>query len=632
MPGKKEKLVEFQKQKEDIEMLLSSLEEAYNEASISEEHYSEVKGKNQKKLDEINAEIAKLEKEVGKIAPEPAETGEPAKEQAKEPAKEQANEQAESVEEKPKKGKGKKTKKKPEDEKYDEPIIPMSQPGPGEGLGGDETPGAPPLESAPPEPAKKISKDMAAVGTVDTSDIKNVITRLVNEIRPAGIEVLPRVEKMQVQLEKLKAFIDAVKEEKEGQADAVRRIMEELGELRSSTASIDGRLSDVAIKTDDITGTMAMLKPERFTKLLTKLDSGIKENGAKIEKLDEITSVIIKKVGLIEDVLSEMGSLEKVVEFSKNIASRMIMVDETEKRIKRVGDKIDGIFIELNKRLEDFMLYKAKQDTASELIQEMMKGMDEVNTRISGMVTKEELEELRDNLETRMSAMADTGMQESPRLVKYNEQKDEINSVLEMMEEQFKAGTLKKDEYEKAKKVNLDRLRDIEKKIADERSGASAPGGMVSAPAPSTEPAETGAPAKEPAKEEAGGGAETPAETSESAKEAGEPAKEQTKPAEEPAKEESKDKDIQGAPAGYKGPITAGGKPAETGEPVKAEETAKDKPKQPEKEEPKKSEKPEPKEPRFSKKEMMMRELEDSFRKGLISRGAYEKTKKLLGG
>lgn len=612
MPGK-ERLIELQKNKEDIEMLLSSLEEAYSEASISEEHYNEVKGKNQKKLDEIKADIAKLEKEIGKESPAasvPAETPEEGE-----------------MEDKPKKGKGKARKpkkakkvkpaetderakeqaKEPKaEEKYDEPIIPMSQPGPGEGLGGDEIPSAGPV--APPEPAKKISKDMAAVGTVDTSDIKNVITKLVNEIRPSGIEVLPRVEKMQVQLEKLKAFIDAVKDEKEGQADTIRRIMEEMGELRSSTASIDGRLSDVAMKTGDITETMSMLKPERFTKLLTKLDSGIKQNDAKIEKLDEITSVVIKKIGLVESVLSEMGSLEKVVEFSKNIASRMIMVDETEKRIKRVGDKIDGIFMELNKRLEDFMLYKAKQDTASELIQEMMKSTDEVNTKMSGLVTKEELEELRDNLETRMSAMADTGMQESPMLVKHQEQRDEINSVLEMMEEQFKAGTLKKEEYEKAKKVNLDRLREIEKKIAEERGASEA---MVSAPAPSTEPEETG---DQPMAEESAVAEATettvPAETSET----GEQAKEQ-------AEEEAGD--MEGAPSGYKGPITTGGKPAETGE--QAKEQAKE-PARPEKKEAPKEE------PKLSKKETMLKELEESFKSGLISREAYEKTKKLLGG
>jgi len=614
MPGDKEKLVALQKQKEDIEMLLSSLEEAYNDASLSEEHYNEVKQKNQKKLEEINAEITKLGEKVGKVESSAEPTSAPAE---KPPA--------EAPAEKPKKKKGKKKskkakesaeapakkpkKKKEEIVDEDLPIIPVSQAGPGEGLGGDEIGGAPaaestPVATTPPElDKKKLSSDAAAVGTkLDTSEIKDVITRLVEQIKPSGIEVLPKVEKMQVQLEKLKAFIEAVKDEKKGNADTIRRIMEEMGEIRSNVASSDGRLSDAAMKVDDMTETLKMLKPERFTKLLTKLDSSIKQNEAKIEKLDDISSVVIKKVGLVEDVLREMGSLEKIVSFSKNIASRMIMVDQTEKRITRVGDKIDGIFVEINKRLEDFMLYKAKQDTSDELIQEMMKNMDEIDTKISGLVTKEELEEMRDNLETRISSAAETaGVKASPAIAKYNEQKEEINSVLEMMEEQFKSGALKKDEYEKAKKINTERLVGIEKKIAEEKSTG---GGMTDAPAPGTEP-------------EAPVSTTVSPETApvEGAPTAPEMAEEPTKIAEQTESEgtegESQEEEL-----------AEKDKPEEV---VKEPEIAESPEKEKTKDEPKKEE------PKLSKKEIMLKELEESFKSGLISKEAYEKTKKLLG-
>jgi len=387
------------------------------------------------------------------------------------------------------------------------------------------------------------------------------------------------------------------------------------------------------MKVDDMRETLKMLKPERFTKLLTKLDGGIKENDAKVEKLDDITSVMIKRISLIEDVLKEMGSLEKVVEFSKNIASRMIIVDDTEKRITRVGEKIDGIFMELNKRLEEFMLYKAKQDTTDELIQEMIKSMDEVNTKVSGLSTKEELEEMRETLETKILASS-TGTGASPNLMKYQEQKDEIDSVLEMMEEQFKSGALKKEEYEKAKKANLERLAEIEKKIDVERNAPSpAPETMTGAPAPGTEPAEV--PEKtteeqikeEPETKES---AETDEQAKEKPPETGEKTmKEEPKePAKtkEPRKEEPEKKEV-------KEPETSQKEPSETAEvpkkePVPEEPKKEEKPKK----EPEKKEEPKKDEPKLSKKEMMLKELEESFKSGLISKEAYEKTKKLLGG
>ena len=78
-----ENLTELQKQKEDIEILLSTLEEAFRDASITEEHYKEVKGKNEKKLKELEQRIGKLEK----AREAPPEEEEPPAEEAREPEK-----------------------------------------------------------------------------------------------------------------------------------------------------------------------------------------------------------------------------------------------------------------------------------------------------------------------------------------------------------------------------------------------------------------------------------------------------------------------------------------------------------------------------------------------------------------
>ena len=59
-----ENLAALQKHKEDIEILLSSLEEAYSEASITEKQYQEVKSKNEKKLKEIEKKIKSAERKA----------------------------------------------------------------------------------------------------------------------------------------------------------------------------------------------------------------------------------------------------------------------------------------------------------------------------------------------------------------------------------------------------------------------------------------------------------------------------------------------------------------------------------------------------------------------------------------
>ena len=56
------------KEKEDIESLMSHLEEEYRKASVSEKHYNELKEKYEKRLEEIEGRVepAEVEKDVEK--------------------------------------------------------------------------------------------------------------------------------------------------------------------------------------------------------------------------------------------------------------------------------------------------------------------------------------------------------------------------------------------------------------------------------------------------------------------------------------------------------------------------------------------------------------------------------------
>jgi len=156
-----------------------------------------------------------------------------------------------------------------------------------------------------------------------------------------------------------------------------------------------------------------------------------------------------------------------------------------------------------------------------------------------------------------------------------------------MLDEQFKAKALPEKEYKKTKQINMNRLSDIDKKIAAIQSGES--------PAPSPEQwaegaksapeAQAGKPPKEPSADTVTGsspGKEPPTKT-----EQDEPKPEEKKPEEKKPEEKQPKED--GAPAD------------------------------------------ENKGTQITPQQEMLSELEDSLMNGLISREAYDKTKKLIG-
>ncbi|NIO36519.1 hypothetical protein GTO27_02325, partial [Candidatus Bathyarchaeota archaeon] len=201
----------------------------------------------------------------------------------------------------------------------------------------------------------------------------------------------------------------------------------------------------------------------------------------------------------------------------------------------------------------EFMLYKAKQDTLDELSREMMKAIDKMNTKIEGFAKKEDLNLLRDTLESKISGAGVVASTASQEVIKLQEQKSEIEGLLGILEEQFKKGEMKGEDYYKAKKINTERLESINKKIQEK---SQAPVGVP-------------APVEESVKEE------KPSEA--------------PKPVERPVEKKVVEK------------------PLEEKKPVEEKKPAK-----------------------VGRKEQMLEELEESYKKGEISKEAYEKTKKMI--
>ncbi len=614
-----ETLEELRKHREDIKILFSTLEEAYRDASISEEHYNEVKSKNQEKLDELNEKIAKLEN----AAEQPA-----AEEEEKEARPEPAKKEEAKPKKAPKKARVKKTRpKKPEPVPTSTPETPPatttpSTPEPPEGESQTDYSGIPqPLtDVAGADEAPEVKPDKAPGGArkagvpgkirYTTDEIKEMLGKIIKEIKPQGIEVIPRMDKLEVQLEKVIAYVEAMKDERSGGKENTRRLTEEVGELRSSISGMDRKVSDSEMKVQQATQSLGDMKPGRFIKALDEGDKSIKIHDARLDKLDDMNSVMLKKLSQIEEVLKRLGSLEKIVSFSQEAAKRLLEIENREKKISRIADKIDGIFMELNKRLDEFVLYKAKQDTLDELSQEMMKALDGMNTRLEKYAEKTDLEMFKDTIETELVSMrTQSGI--SPEVQKLQSQKTEIEDLVTMLEEQFKAKAISEGEYNKTKQINMNRLKDIEEKIAAASGTTAAASSQewpekeasVSAQSPGTPAKSPGTPAKPTPPAPKTPGQEPPLQ--------GTPSQEGRR-AQAPQKEPVVGEETAALPSapshppGRKLAYPEGHKQATTLTPPGAQAG--------------------------TSKEEMHAELRESHKNGLIGKDALEKTKSLIGG
>jgi hypothetical protein len=254
------------------------------------------------------------------------------------------------------------------------------------------------------------------------------------------------------------------------------------------------------------------------------------------------------------------------------------------------------------------MFYKAKQDSLDDLSKEMLKSMDELTTKLMRYAEKDDLELLRDTMENKINTM----MKESaaPAAETHGQQqKTEIESLMSLLDEQFKKGLMSKKDYEKAKQANMQKLKE-----------------MQAGPAKPDIP-------RTPARQEQGAINQPPAE--------------EANELESPPQDIGDEDQAQEKPSHVEAVLTQASmlaQPSLTKEekPLQKEpETAKPKAAKNENTEKTLSkedlirkisppkEKAVQKKPQ-DKKQKMLSDLEDSFRKGLISQRAYESTQRII--
>ncbi|MEM5871882.1 MAG: hypothetical protein QW051_03345, partial [Candidatus Aenigmatarchaeota archaeon] len=183
--------------------------------------------------------------------------------------------------------------------------------------------------------------------------------------------------------------------------------------------------------------------------------------GMRITKLEETTKEMTEMLKRIETLLRDVGSLEHVIKISNEASQTLLSMQTIERNAQKMFDKIQGIYAELSKRMEEFMFYRAKQDRMEDLLTETMKNVDELLTKSAFFVTKEDLESFRATISV-PSVQPTTGPSEEDIL---RQEKEEIEILLKTLEEEFKNKSISKEEYEKMKKTNLEKLKEIENKL-----------------------------------------------------------------------------------------------------------------------------------------------------------------------
>nr|NIO22576.1 hypothetical protein [Candidatus Aenigmarchaeota archaeon]NIP40151.1 hypothetical protein [Candidatus Aenigmarchaeota archaeon]NIQ18228.1 hypothetical protein [Candidatus Aenigmarchaeota archaeon]NIS72985.1 hypothetical protein [Candidatus Aenigmarchaeota archaeon] len=169
-------------------------------------------------------------------------------------------------------------------------------------------------------------------------------------------------------------------------------------------------------------------------------------------------------MGRMRKVLVNLGSLENVIKVSQTVTENLQAMEALKGNIEKSAERVQSIYVELSERMEEFLLYRTKQDRMDDLVNELMRSVDDMNAKISRFVTRDDLEAFSQSLKPSGEG-EEVAEPKKDAIDDLQIQKEEINMLIKTLEDEYKNKRISKDEFEKTKKANVERLKEIEVKI-----------------------------------------------------------------------------------------------------------------------------------------------------------------------
>jgi hypothetical protein len=285
--------------------------------------------------------------------------------------------------------------------------------------------------------------------------------------------------KIVLEIEKMKVKIDSFEGTRSATQERVEHIMESIGELRSMIFEKESSSKEQEAKLDKFIEMVSDLEPQKFAKELDKRDRMLSDQSMKVEKLETLVSDVAQNVNKIRSTLEAIGSLKNIATVSKDIADRSTKIENTVSKVERLSDETGRVYVELNRRMNEFTMYRGKQDILAESLKELVNMTESLSGKIDNYSTKEELKEFKKDMEdTKLSinelqtkmVLASEGDELPEHILDLREEKEALEQIFESNEEEFIEGQIKEDEYKKLKDTHIKKLQIVRQKLREELS------------------------------------------------------------------------------------------------------------------------------------------------------------------
>lgn len=213
------------------------------------------------------------------------------------------------------------------------------------------------------------------------------------------------LDKILIDVEKLKAVIEAIKEERKAYMERFSQINESIGDLRRTLIEKEKQLNELEASVAKTLDVVKEVDPEGFLVALKKQEAHMDAIKVKIESLEEMINTLVEQVKDINNRMSLFRGTEQLMKLIEEGNQTYKRIKEMEANIEKRGDKVESIFVEMNKQFKLLQELKEKNESMEKALAEISKSIENLKTSSASYVKREEIENLKKEVDEKLKEM-----------------------------------------------------------------------------------------------------------------------------------------------------------------------------------------------------------------------------------
>ncbi|GIU70008.1 MAG: hypothetical protein KatS3mg002_1244 [Candidatus Woesearchaeota archaeon] len=201
---------------------------------------------------------------------------------------------------------------------------------------------------------------------------------------------------IEVELTKIKSQLEALNEVRKANAEQFTRISEQIGELRGALMDANKAISVIEVASTKAIDLVNSVQPDKLMIEVRKTDGKVEALRANIEANESIMRDIMKE---LKDMRAQMGfykGVDQVIKMNNEIKQELIDIKKTEGLIGKHADRVETIFIEVEKKFYDFEKFNEAVKELDRAFKRISADFDKMRVSIEEKADKKELVKLVD--------------------------------------------------------------------------------------------------------------------------------------------------------------------------------------------------------------------------------------------